>query len=325
MHKKVSIRQLIICCILFTLPTPLVSAQKILPDAANDLAAQIVKQATKGQKTRIAVLPFRELGGQPTVLGTYIAEELTTYLVNAGSLDLVERATLDKLMKELKLNESGAIDPATAKQVGKLAGADAIVTGTITDLQSYVGVNCRLIDTQTGRIFAAAETRIVKDDDVKKIMGMSLGESTTAPQQSAAGGQPNSLGAQSSAARIPGLEQNEFFFVVKNCVRRTPQVICTVTVTNKSNRPRNFALFAGGGGTIVDESGSSYSSDEAAIGQFGGAGQVELMPDLPMNFVVKFPHAEQVGMQVSLIVEYGYEQGLTHGKFLFRGIPVSQR
>ena len=141
-----------------------------LPISPNQIATRVAKQ----QKRKIAVIPFRELGGQPTVFGTYLAEELVTQLVNTGNLDLVERTTLDKIFGEIKLNESGAIDPSTAKQVGRLAGADAIITGTITDLQSYVGVNCRMIDTETGRIFAAAEARIVKDDDVKKIMGMSI-------------------------------------------------------------------------------------------------------------------------------------------------------
>ena len=159
-------------------------AQKLLPDATNDLARDIVKQVAKERKSRIAVVPFRELGGQSTVLGTYLAEKLVTDLVNSGNLDLVERSTLDKIMGELKLNESGAIDPATAKRVGKLVGAEAIVTGTITDFQTFIAVNCRLIDTETGHIFAEAEARIVKDDDVKKVMNMSLTGSAISAENS---------------------------------------------------------------------------------------------------------------------------------------------
>ena len=81
-------------------------------------------------------------------------------------------------MGELKLGNSGALDPETAKQVGKLAGVDALVTGTITDLQSYVAINCRMIDVQTGAVFAAAQTRIVKDDDLRKIMGAAMPSTT---------------------------------------------------------------------------------------------------------------------------------------------------
>ncbi|HEX8151662.1 MAG TPA: FlgO family outer membrane protein, partial [Thermoanaerobaculia bacterium] len=149
--------------------SPSLFAQKMLSDAVKDLAAQISAHATKEQKKRVAVIPFQELDGQSTVLGTYIAEELLSHLVNSG-LKIVERGMLDKILAEQKLQRTGAIDEKTAKQIGKIAGVDAIVTGSIADLQSNVGVNCRLIDTTTGDIFGAAQVKIAKDDDVKKIM-----------------------------------------------------------------------------------------------------------------------------------------------------------
>jgi TolB-like protein len=150
-------------------------AQRILADGIRDLSTQIAAKVTKEQKHKIAVLPFKELEGHRTVLGSYLAEELVTALLETPSFSIVERTMLDRVVSELKLDRSGLIDPETAKQVGKVAGADAIVTGTITDLASYVAVNARLIDAQSGRIFAAAEVRIVKDDDVRKIMATPAG------------------------------------------------------------------------------------------------------------------------------------------------------
>ncbi len=150
-------------------------AQRILADGIRDLSTQIAAKVTKEQKHKIAVLPFKELEGHRTVLGSYLAEELVTALLETPSFSIVERTMLDRVVSELKLDRSGLIDPETAKQVGKIAGADAIVTGTITDLASYVAVNARLIDAQSGRIFAAAEVRIVKDDDVRKIMATPAG------------------------------------------------------------------------------------------------------------------------------------------------------
>src|SRR6202165_286286 len=155
--------------ILLALALP-ATAQKILAEGIKDLATQIAGKVTKEQKHKIAVLPFKELEGQPTVLGSFLAEELVTDLFENPRLSIVERTMLDKVVGELKLAQSGLIDPETAKRVGKIAGVDAIVTGTITDLSSYVALNARLIDGQSGHIFAAAQTRIVKDDDVRKIM-----------------------------------------------------------------------------------------------------------------------------------------------------------
>src|SRR4051812_31780580 len=149
-------------------------SQKILSEGIKDLATQIATNVSKEKKQKIAILPFRELDGKPTILGNYISEELVTDLFMIGGFEIVERAMLDRLLGEIKLGQTGVIDPETAKRVGKVAAVDAIVTGSITDLQSQVALNCRLIDTQTGHVFAAAQTKLVKDDDLRKIMGAAL-------------------------------------------------------------------------------------------------------------------------------------------------------
>lgn len=168
-------------------------AQRLFDDGLRELTDQIAAGMGRAQKRKVAVAALTDVSaGQITVLSIALAEELTTRLVNAPGVEVVERAMLDKVMAELKLGSSGAIDPATAKQVGKVAGVDAIVTGTITDMQSSVSVNLRVIDVETGRIFAAAQSRIVKDDDLRAIM------------RQPAGGQTAQLRPDPQAAAPPG-------------------------------------------------------------------------------------------------------------------------
>lgn len=97
-------------------------AQKVIGDAAKELADQISTAAAKQGKHKIAVIPFRELDGRTTVLGTYLAEELVTDLFATGSLDIAERSMLDKVMSEIRFSQSGAIDPESAQHVGKIVG-----------------------------------------------------------------------------------------------------------------------------------------------------------------------------------------------------------
>jgi formylglycine-generating enzyme required for sulfatase activity len=158
-----------------------VVAQRSVDDSVKELARQIAAQASPGQKRRVAVLPFRELHGQATApsamegrtsaLGNHVADVLLTYLVKAGGFDVVERRMLDQVMEEMKLGQTGAIDPDTEKRLGKLAGADAIVTGTFTDLRSFVELRCRMIDVETGIARWAATERIAKDADVLNMLG----------------------------------------------------------------------------------------------------------------------------------------------------------
>jgi len=162
---------------------PWAQAQRSLSDGIKGLATEISASAVKASVTSIAVVPLRELAGGPTVLGTYVAEALSTYFVNAG-LSIVERNMLDKLLKEQSFQETGAVNPETAKRVGKLIGAEAIVTGSITNLKSVIAINCRVIDTRTGRIFAAAEAIVTRDAMVDEILGQALSSgSLSAPSQ----------------------------------------------------------------------------------------------------------------------------------------------
>ena len=127
------------------------------------------------KKTKIAILPFPDLQRQTvTLLGSFIAEELTTDLFTTGKFKIVERNLLKQVLNELKLGQTGAVDAASAKQLGKLTGVDAIIAGTIADLGSNIAVNCRLIETETGEIFSAAKAKIKKDENILKIFGETI-------------------------------------------------------------------------------------------------------------------------------------------------------
>src|SRR4051812_21761051 len=215
--------------------------QKLLSDGIKDLATQIATNVSKEKKQKIAILPFRELDGKNTILGSYISEELVTDLFGIGGLDIVERAMLDRLLGEIKLGQTGVLDPETARKVGKVAGVDAIVTGSITDLQSYVALNCRLIDAQTGHIFGAAQTRIVKDDDVRKIMGAALPSPEGEGSRAAAPRPESPAGAAPKV--IPPQRVENFVFDLKRCSLSGTSIDCDFLITNQGN-DRSLAFSA---------------------------------------------------------------------------------
>lgn len=75
---------------------------------------------------RVAVLPF---SGRDEETGLSLGESFSTYLMDAG-FEVMERAQLEKVMKEQKFSLSGAMAEADMAQVGKLAGVKAVVTGS---------------------------------------------------------------------------------------------------------------------------------------------------------------------------------------------------
>lgn len=100
------------------------------------LVAAIVAAAAHSSNaaTRVAVVPFdvpQEFRGTP--LSTGIADMITTELVKVGGIEVVERAQLDKILREQELKDRGILDPDTAKEAGRVLGVDYIVGGKITE------------------------------------------------------------------------------------------------------------------------------------------------------------------------------------------------
>jgi len=66
---------------------------------------------------------------------------------------------MDQVMNEQALGMSGMVDEETAVEVGKLAGADVIVVGTINIAEGFGKVSARGIDTETAETIVAKESQ----------------------------------------------------------------------------------------------------------------------------------------------------------------------
>jgi TolB-like protein len=106
-------------------------------------------------KKIIAIKDFEVIMGTNKAVAKYVQEDVTTALVNSGQFNVVERSKLQSVLDEFKLAQTGLIDPAGAKQIGKLLGADLILTGTLAATGDEWNVNLRLLNTETGLITAA--------------------------------------------------------------------------------------------------------------------------------------------------------------------------
>lgn len=64
--------------------------------------------------------------------GQEIADLLTSKLFESGKFEVLERANLEKMMKEHQISLGGAIDEQTAAKIGKLVGAATLVFGNVS-------------------------------------------------------------------------------------------------------------------------------------------------------------------------------------------------
>jgi hypothetical protein len=86
----------------------------------------------------VAVLPFSGPGGQQ--ITSEVEGVLGSISIDGKNyFTLVDRNALDKIMKEMKLGQSGMVDANTAAEVGKLIGAQGVYTGAVTQNNSTEG------------------------------------------------------------------------------------------------------------------------------------------------------------------------------------------
>ncbi len=134
-------------------------------DKYEALAKEISEAGESINNKKIAIIPFSYADGRAAAKdGSVISERITMKLIKLRKFEIVERSMLDKVMGELKLQNSGGMDAASTQQLGKLLGVEAIVTGTLVEMQAgKIEVNARLIKTETAQAIGAAQMTVDKD------------------------------------------------------------------------------------------------------------------------------------------------------------------
>jgi uncharacterized protein (TIGR02722 family) len=89
------------------------------------------QKAHGGQKPIVIVTDVKNMTDEHLdvqQLTDYIQDEL----INSGKVRFVDKARRQQILDEINFQNSGAVDPATAKKKGKQIGADFMLAGNIT-------------------------------------------------------------------------------------------------------------------------------------------------------------------------------------------------
>lgn len=80
-----------------------------------------------------------------------VPEFLKSELSRSPDITLLERRDLKAILDEQTLTMSGLVDTATAQQVGKLLGAQYVITGTVTQVASRIRIDAKIISVASGK------------------------------------------------------------------------------------------------------------------------------------------------------------------------------
>ena len=89
----------------------------------------------------------------------YIAGELEYIWVNAG-YTIIDRSQLDRIRREQNFQMSGAVDDDTAVSIGKIIGANIIVTGSVDGQGNLRRLRLRALDVQTSQVVGVASEQL---------------------------------------------------------------------------------------------------------------------------------------------------------------------
>ncbi|MFV0416349.1 MAG: CsgG/HfaB family protein [Chthoniobacterales bacterium] len=121
------------------------------------LQAQDVPPASPNQITA-AVLDFQTSDGKLKATGEQVAILLNARLTSVPDLILVERQDIEKILGEQEMGLSGTVSAETAVKVGKLTGAQALITGRLFEAGKKFFLVAKIMSTETGRVFGETTT-----------------------------------------------------------------------------------------------------------------------------------------------------------------------
>ena len=121
-HKKILVGFGLIMLFLAGCAPPMVKMSKLEPAKYNEVA----------KLKRIAVMPFTEKTRKRSAITADVQAAIASVQLDGKPyFQVVERTHLEKILDEQRLGRSGLVDNSTAAKIGRLAGVQAVVMGTV--------------------------------------------------------------------------------------------------------------------------------------------------------------------------------------------------
>lgn len=156
------------------------------------LAVSLALTKVYSQSIRVAILDFENISGIAKYdgLGKAMSSMLISDIeanVSPKRLQLVERAQIQKVLKEQKFQTSVNVNKNSAVQAGKILGVNYLLVGDIYILNDQLIINARLTNTETGDIVFSKKQEgklvswLILKTNIAKNLAQSLSQPFTIP------------------------------------------------------------------------------------------------------------------------------------------------
>ncbi len=100
-------------------------------------------------KIRIAIIDFKPDGVSET-FSRRVSELIRSEMINTGSFTIIERTSMDSILKEQAFQQTGCMDDSCAVTIGRLLSAKKMLIGTILKLGNKTVITGRIVDVERG-------------------------------------------------------------------------------------------------------------------------------------------------------------------------------
>ena len=101
----------------------------------------------------------------------YVLEEMRNMLERNGKVTVVDRVNLDFILRELKYERSGDISDEAAQSIGRILGAQYVISGSIEEITTNYVIQLKTMPVEPSALQTLTRVGIVKDAQMANLMG----------------------------------------------------------------------------------------------------------------------------------------------------------
>jgi TolB-like protein len=171
-------------------------AQQLNLEIVIERAARAVEEVLP-QGTKVAILNFSSTSA---TFSEYVIDELTGKMVAGRRLTVVDRRNLALITQEMNLQLSGDVSDESAQTIGRMLGAQSIVSGTLTNMGNFYRFRIRVINVETAAIQTQVSLDLRNDAQVAFLLSGSASSTASGGTAAASSGTAAASGGTAAAS-----------------------------------------------------------------------------------------------------------------------------
>ena len=152
------------------------------------------------QGVRVMLLNF--ISPSPR-LTDYVLDEMMTSLTRNGKIRVVEKADLEFILLELNYQRSGSISDETARSIGRILGAQYIISGSIEESNSNYVVQFKTMAVEPGALQTITRVGVIRDGQIVDLIAAASARTGAATPTRTGAGTPTQTETGTSARTRP--------------------------------------------------------------------------------------------------------------------------